>query len=223
MSDNRAFDWRPRFDERSRGYSVRALVGEPVPVPSREWPIPVWLDQGQEGACVGFGHTHRASAAGFDVDTEAARVLYWRAQELDEWDGQNYEGTSVLGGCKAAQEAGWIHEYRWAFGEPELALGIFEIGPAVIGVNWYTDMHNPDADGIIRPTGNLSGGHCVCVRGRLTDVQFSFGLATVYVIRNSWGRGWGRDGECYILDSDMAALIGQDGETCLPIPWLEGS
>ena len=61
----RVLDYVPRLDDRNRGHRIRAslLDGEVLAVRPRFWvPGPV-LDQGREGACVGFGCTAEALAS----------------------------------------------------------------------------------------------------------------------------------------------------------------
>jgi hypothetical protein len=61
------------------------------------------LDQGKEGACVGFAWSHELAAypVRVEVDDEFARSkIYAEAQKIDEWPGEAYHGTSVLAGAK---------------------------------------------------------------------------------------------------------------------------
>lgn len=160
--------------------------------------------------CVGFGSAHRAAAMGVTVSEQIARSLYLRAQQIDEWEGESYEGTSVLAGTKAAVELSWFDSYWWDFSERQLAWGIASMGPAVIGVNWYQGMTDVDSRGYITPTGPFVGGHCVCVYG--------YEFPGVYRIRNSWSRDWGIDGDCLITATDMDLLIRQGAELCHPMP-----
>lgn len=221
--DGRTFDWIPRFDPRSRLFSISAKISPPPePIPPRTWAVPVNLDQGPDGACVGFGHTHRYAAEPTlgTVSNEAAFELYHLAQTLDDWPGESYSGSSVLAGVKAAQQKGWLGaEYLWAFGERELAWGIYTTGPAVIGVPWRQGMMNPSPTGTIEPTGESVGGHCVCVFAYVTAWPFETGPENGYLIWNSWGSGWGRGGWAAIRARHMAELIeDQWAETCLPTP-----
>lgn len=69
------------------------------------------LDQGQEGACTGFGlacvvNYLRWRKAGFPstLDSVSPRMLYNFARRYDEYAGEDYEGSSCRGALK-----GWFH------------------------------------------------------------------------------------------------------------------
>jgi hypothetical protein len=165
---------------------------------------------------VGFSITHEAAAKPCPVPglTNAIAVqVYKRAQQLDEFPGEFYDGSSVLGGIKAGVEKKWYKEYRWAFGEDDLALAVGWHGPAVLGINWYSDMMTSDSKGVIKPTGTLEGGHAILCTG----ISIKKGL---YRLHNSWSREWGIDGDCFISREDMAKLLKMKGEACIPITRL---
>jgi hypothetical protein len=223
---DRRLDRLVQFDERSRDYSVIAMLpravrrAEPVTRMWRLGPNEPVLDQGSEGACVGFGVTNElrfnpVPCRGLD-DVFARQRIYWVAQrDYDAWPGgaypgaqPSYEGTSVLAGLKAAQAACYVTEYRWAFGEPDLAMAVSYIGPCVLGLKWWTGMFNPDARGYLRPTGEVEGGHCVLAIG--INMRSDY-----YTIYNSWGPDWGRKGKAKISRTDMAALLADDGEAAI--------
>lgn len=162
--------------------------------------------------CVGFAWTHEAVAEPevfADLTDAHARSLYRRAQELDEWAGSEYSGTSVLAGVKAAQELGWYESYHWAFSIDELALGIGYKGPAVLGIAWHESMFAPGPDGFLKVEGDAVGGHAILCNG--VDIE-----ARAFRFHNSWGPSWGLGGECLIHWDDLAKLLEDDGEACLP-------
>lgn len=220
---DRRLDRIALFDRQSLNYRINeALNAEQQTLISKTWTTPPdtpVLDQGQEGACVGFGVAHELlfyPVAVRKLDADFARQkIYWVAQRDDPWPGGSYpeanpryEGTSVLYGIKAAADLGYYKEYRWATSEKEMALGVGYLGPAIIGVDWYEGMFKPDSKGYIRPSGDKMGGHCCLVIG--VNVRDDF-----YVIRNSWGPSWGTNGNCKISRKDMAKLIGDNGEVCI--------
>lgn len=233
----RTFDRKVRFDPASRSFPISAVVGSDTPFIDKEWDCNAWLDQRAEGACVGFAWAHELQAEPEVVPmTEAqARAIYKRAQQLDVWPGEQYEGTSVLGGVKAVRElknnAGepYIKEYRWAFGLADLARAVGYQGPVVIGVNWYTGMFNTDANGFIRVTGSVAGGHSLLVVGvvvkRLAINRFGpitsldeVDLDNSYIVlHNSWGRDWGFGGRAKISFRDMQRLLAEQGDACVPM------
>jgi hypothetical protein len=108
--------------------------------------VRVHLDQGQEGACVGFGWAHEAAARPVvRPATEAdAEAIYRRAQQLDGFP-DDQDGSSVLAGAKATRERGWLGTYRWAFSLNDVLATVGWLGPVVIGVNWYTGMMQADS------------------------------------------------------------------------------
>lgn len=227
----------PQFDERSRDYPIRTLLTQeatftPQPV-NKTWGCRVWNDQGQEGACVGFAWSHELAAVPVEIlaNSSTAFRIYKRAQQLDYWPGEDYEGTSVLGGAKAVQELKTggkpvMPSYRWAFGVDDLILAVGHHGPAVLGINWYSGMFNTNSFGFISATGQLAGGHAILARG--IGVKWKVGTTTrtladldrdksFFTLRNSWGKDWGRYGDCYITVNDMDKLLKEQGECCIPV------
>jgi len=215
------------YDERDDLYGVMEVIGgqgEPVTV---AWPFPEGaevLNQGKEGACVGFGccnelRCHPVPVLGLDA-TFARESIYWPAQRDDPWPGGAfpgaqpfYEGTSVRAGVKQLVRMGYVGEYRWAKSEAEMALAI-SVGPIIIGVDWYQGMYRPNSLGYLRPTGAKVGGHCCLVTGlKVTNKATGTGYYTIY---NSWGPNWGNKGTARISRADMRKLIDSGrGDACL--------
>jgi hypothetical protein len=168
----------------------------------------VVLDQGNEGSCVGHSIGHELIATPIpcpSVDHEYAYRIYKEAQKVDEWPGEDYEGTSVLAGLKVIKDLGWCDEFRWSFSHLDTELGIAYEGPGIAGTNWYTDMMNLDSEGFIHPTGYNEGGHCYLYLG--VDIE-----KKAFVIHNSWGESWGRNGRAFISFDDYEKLRVNEGE-----------
>jgi hypothetical protein len=202
----------PQWDERNRDYPITAVI-EDRPVRSRGWSLKVQLDQGNEGACVGFGWSHELAAVPAKVKgiTDAyAHEIYKQAQKVDQWPGENYEGTSVLAGAKVCKARGHISEYRWAFSLEDVLLALSYAGPVVIGVDWYQGMFRPDAKGYIYPTGRVQGGHCVVLIGVHTSTRRVVG-------QNSWGLDWGKNGRFYLEWDHLGYLLDRQGDACIPM------
>lgn len=218
LHKGRKFDRVIRFDARSRNYPARALITATVPR-THTWPTTTTLDQGSVGACVGFSIAQEAAAEPVvvpNITGLTALAVYREAQKLDEYPGEDYEGSSVLGGIKAGKARGWYGEYRWCFSEPELAMAVSWLGPVVLGINWYDGMFDVSASGVIDITGPLVGGHAILCNGY--DVGTS-----MYHLHNSWGKTWGINGGCWISSRDMARLLSEQGEACVPVTRLGGA
>lgn len=211
---HRKFDRVVKFDERSRAFPVRTLV--PPRPRSYTWRCESWLDQGSEGACVGFAWAQELCArpAVMLVGNAYARNVYHQAQKIDEWPGEAYSGTSVLAGAKVIQESKMMREYRWAFGLEDLILGVGK-GPAVLGLDWHQGMMTPMANGFIHPSGPVYGGHAILCNGVNLKGRW-------FRLHNSWGQAWGRQGECFLSFESMEQLLHQQGEACFPVFRMRG-
>jgi len=192
-------------------------------------PGPV-LDQGREGACVGFGWAAELQASPVpvkNVSNATARQLYLEAKKVDEWEGENYEGTSVLAGAKVVKSKGFIGSYRWCFGVNEVRDSVLTLGPVVIGINWYQNMYRARPSGLVEVGGALVGGHCILLTGYHPRMRIKgegwWKRYDVFRWRNSWGPSYGNNGTAYIKTGDLADLLGQDGEACVPVQRMKGA
>lgn len=222
----RKLDWKPRFDERSRNFPVSAIVRKAVRRKNKLWKVGPILDQGQEGACVGFGWTAEALATPVAVNLNKikarapkepnafAQYLYRFAKTIDEYEGEDYDGTSVLAGAKAMQTFSLLKEYRWAFTMDELIDGLIAKGPVVLGIPWYEGMYEAP-NGVLKVSGENVGGHCILAVGYRVASPKAGGKDTV-ILQNSWGTSWGINGLAEIEVSELAKLV-NEGEACLPI------
>lgn len=203
-----------QFDERSLNFPVMALISTAQATAPRSytWSCLPYLNQGNVGACVGFSWTHELAARPtvLGVTQEQAFDVYRSAQKIDEWPGEAYEGTSVLAGAKILKERGFLDEYRWAFSVNDLILAVGYKGPAVLGIPWYDGMFTPDSQGIIRPTGPVAGGHAILCNGVSLKNK-------LFRLHNSWGAWWGKSGDAFINFDDMAKLLSERGEACIPV------
>jgi hypothetical protein len=206
-------------DERDKRWPMSALlVGEPE-VTSRYWDDETWWgDQGETSQCVGYSWAHwiEDGPVLHLTEREAPPLvhpadIYHRAQQIDEWNGEDYEGTSVRAGAEALRERGLISEYRWAWNATTVGEVILSVGPVVVGTLWTNGMFYPDGDGYkIHPTGDVAGGHAYVINGYDSETR-------LFRIKNSWGRSWGDDGSAYISFEDLDWLLQQNGEACLAI------
>lgn len=129
--NERTFDARPdRIDLRDRVYQPK-LVSLPSRYPhieSIDQYLPAYakslvLDQGEEGACTGFG---LAAVVNFlqwknngyqvrNLKTVSPRMLYHMARMYDEWPGEDYEGSSCRGAMKGWHRHGVCTDPTWPY------------------------------------------------------------------------------------------------------------
>ena len=139
-----------------------------------------------------------------------ALTIYRQAQLVDEWPGEDYEGTSVRAGAKVLRALGMVSEYRWAWDMETLARYVLTTGTVVMGTNWYEGMDVPNAEGFVSPRGSIRGGHAWLVLG--------YNRARgVYRGVNSWGKHWGQAGRFWISEEDLGRLLAESGEACSAI------
>lgn len=232
--EDRVLDRVAKFDEASKNFPITAGIST-YPLRGYTWSCQAWNDQGQEGACVGFGWGHELAARPYPVagiDNAKSRSIYLRAQQIDEWAGEAYSGTSVLAGAKATMElvnaggSAYMSEYRWAFGADDIVKTLGYKGPVVLGLNWYSGMYNTNSAGFITKSGTLQGGHCLIARG-FSPVYVDTSGPRAYsnldkqrsyvTLRNSWGPDWGTNGDAKISVGDLEALMRESGDACVPV------
>lgn len=205
----------PAFDQRDRLHQIRPLLASTEPRKEYAyWHGSAFLDQGSTSMCVEYAWHHYVQAGRV---RPRAKYPYWTVgepyhamQKIDEWPGEDYDGTSVRAGAKLMQEMGFITEYRWAWDLETVVDAVTRLGPVVVGTNWYDDMFDPDQRGIVRATGYNLGGHAWLIDG----ANRKHGMARA---KNSWGRSWGKNGRFWIPFEDLEKLINEDGEACLSV------
>jgi hypothetical protein len=211
--NGRTFDREVNYDDRSLNYLIRGLFAEPVIEPrSYTWRCDPHLDQGPDGACVGFsiGHEIAARPRELPADVPLSQRIYTRGKQIDEWAGEDYDGTSVLAGLKATVELGYYTGYRWARTLQEALVGVSRKGPGILGCWWYESMFDTSPEGFLHVHGDPVGGHAILVKG--VDVP-----NRTVTLHQSWGPQWGMGGDALMHWSDFETLLLDQGEFALPV------
>lgn len=132
--DGKLLDARPdRVDFRDRPYQPPLRPLPPAYPPQddieeffEEYARTNILNQGREGACTGFGlaaminylYWSQAKRVKAPVpDRVSPRMLYELARLYDEWDGEDYEGSSCRGAMKGWHKHGVCREALWEYGD----------------------------------------------------------------------------------------------------------
>ena len=207
----------PSPDPEDHNYRMAALLPpmEQVQRTSRYWFEGGWFgDQGETSQCVEYAWHHWVQAGpvkprGLGPYWERGSV-YEEAKRIDEWPGEDYDGTSVRAGAKVLQSLGYVDSYHWAWDIDTLVNALLTAGPVVVGTLWTSDMFMPSREGIAKPTGYEVGGHAYLATG----INLNHGLIR---FKNSWGRQWGRTGRFRMAIEDFEKLLLMDGEACLAL------
>jgi hypothetical protein len=187
------------------------------------------LDQGQEGACTGFGlatvvnyllRTRKQKSSEMVV---SADMLYRLARRYDEWPGEKYDGSSARGAMKGWHKHGVCASDTWLSAKKRLTAKVSD--EAVINpLGAYYRVNHKDLvaihcaiteTGILYATANVhEGWDSVDKKGIIPfKEQMLGGHAFAIVaydneglwIQNSWGGDWGMAGFARISYDDWLA------------------
>jgi hypothetical protein len=206
-------------DLRDRQYLIPKKRAEASEVRRRLWYSKGVMDQGATSQCVAYAGTkYLASGPILNPPPMPPDDLYARCQRVDEWEGEDYDGTSVRALFKVLKGTGHVSEYRWAFDCETVVNHVLTTGPVVMGTTWHMDMFDPDRWGYIQPKGGEAGGHAWLIIGAYRDRSNPDGTLGAVRMVNSWGENWGRQkGRAWITFRDLDTLIKDYGEACVAI------
>ena len=183
----------------------------PAPAAGRVWPdADARLNQLRTNHCVGFGWAGWGNTLPVDDHWRDADVhaIYYAAKVIDG-EPLNEDGSTVRSGAKAMRQRGRLAAYAFTARTDVIDVWLRQHGPVVVGTDWTEAMFSPDGAGRIAPAGAVAGGHCYVIEGDQGED---------YVVLNSWGSSWGKDGRAVIAKAAFATLLAglqSPGEACL--------
>lgn len=201
-------------DPRDRNFRLSPPLA-PVDRTFRSWLVkkPV-LDQGPTSQCVAYSGVAYLKAHPVVNKPVDMVELYQACRKVDEWPGEDYDGTSVRALFKTFKTRGYVDSYHWAWDVFTVVQHVLTTGPVVMGTTWKEQMFYPGKNGYIRAVGPDIGGHAyliVCVNTRRKNPDGTVGAARIL---NSWGEDWGQQGRAWISFADLDMLIKDSGEAC---------
>jgi hypothetical protein len=140
------------------------------------------LDQGNDGACTGFGLAcvanylfwvrHVESRFAKPFESVSPRMLYELARRYDEWPGADYEGSSCRGALKGWNKHGVCSEIHWRYALDADRRAVFV--PPTRG--W-------ERDAVTRPLGvyyRIDKASVVDVQAAIRDIGAVYASANVH-------------------------------------------
>jgi hypothetical protein len=200
------------IDVRRNSHGVRSLPRSAIKTIEWKRNVPIF-DQGNVGSCEGDGAAGVLSTAPFTnkFDNAEAVKIYTLATQIDSIPGtypQEDTGTDTTSAWNACRQLGLIKTFANAFSLTDI-LTALQTGPGDVGWDWYEGFDSPDSKGIVKPTGQIRGGHCIeCVGCDCENGLLKFA--------NSWGTSWGADGYFYISFEHAEAMMATDGDSIFP-------
>jgi hypothetical protein len=239
---DRRLDRIPFFDDRSRAFQVRRLLGSGYAPLRRRRSIVFGPghDQGREGACTGFGAVHAAQSKPHSrgiLTPQIAREWYFDNQKIDYWPGGAYpgaspfyEGSSVLATMQTGVARGMWGSFWWVgAGSQTVVQDIIDatrhVGPVVFGLNWHESMFYPSPSGVVEVDldSEIFGGHCVAAQDCLYMKPAGHPYGLYLAVQQSWGPDHGasyRGVPGFILirvDDNLEGLMHEDGEGAVAV------
>lgn len=149
-----------------------------------------WLDQGTEGACVGFAITNLLNAnpkPGVRGNKEAFD-FYHRITVADRYEGDwrtGQSGTSIRDGAKQAKSEGLFSGYAFTADVDVMLKWLMLKGPLYVGVPWYRSM-DKISQGYARifKDSGIRGWHSISIDGY--DLTTGDEYKDNLVYPNSW-------------------------------------
>lgn len=193
-------------DPASRGFP--ALTAPAITTVMHKRLVPIF-DQGNLGSCTGNAAVGCISTAPFTHEgTQAEAVsIYSDATRLDNIYGMyppDDTGSSGLAVMKAMKNKGWIKAYAHSFGLDH-TLRALVLRPGITGIKWLTGCDTPDAQGIVRYTGGVRGGHEIELLGLDAERKLVW-------FANSWGAAWGKNGMFAMSFDDYGRALADQGD-----------
>jgi hypothetical protein len=213
--------WKSPPDERDRNYALRANVSDAVAeTPLEAFPTYKYhrvpnprLNQGSTSQCTIYSVKQCALTGPNVIKTFSAteQEMYEWCQRNDAWPGSEtvpptYKGTSTRASGRAAVLFGIATRYLWCFSIDDIIRAL-QLGPVVIGMDWWEHMSRPDKNNFIHIGGQRQGGHQIEISGYNRSRS-----ETKFRLPNSWGNGWAVNGMCWASFSTIGDSMDNGGE-----------
>jgi len=168
------------------------------------------LDQGQTNHCIGFGGADFGINLPVETDFSAqdGHRLYYLCKEVDG-EPKNEDGSYVRSIAQVLRDQGRIDAYAFANSLDSIKWWLLNRGPIIVGTVWTDGMFTLRPDNIVDISGEVQGGHCYLLNGYRKDNYIR--------IQNSWGYGWGINGQAWISAANFEQIFRYGGEAATAV------
>ena len=210
--------WRSDLDDHQSWRKVKEIVDEGI-FEGFVYNLEVERDHSYIANGIGVHNCVGFSMADFGINyptntpyTNADGDRFYYLCKAIDGEPNNEDGSTIRSVAKAMVNNLIVDAYAFAPDMISIKWWLLNKGPIIVGTTWTDDMFNPDNSYIIRPTGNVVGGHAYLLNEWRIDNFIG--------IQNSWGADWGNNGKAYISSEDFEKLFVYDGEamTAVEIP-----
>ncbi len=202
-------------DPRDKAFLLKAAAPQRG-VSARTWYVRGVLDQGASSMCVAYsGAKYLETHPVKNRLNMSLPTLYRECQLVDEWPGEDYDGTSVRALFRVLKREGYVAEYRWTWDVDTMVNHLLSTGPICVGTEWLMSMFTPDCWDYLRPEGESAGGHAYLLIGVDTQKKNYDGTKGAFKMLNSWSAHWSENGRALISFKDMQYLMDMQGEACV--------
>ncbi len=206
------------FDPRDRRHLAAPPPATAIDIRKRHWATGQILNQGNKPQCVAYtGEQLLASSPVRNRYYKTPQELYDECQANDDWEGNDYSGTSGRALFKVLRTAGYIKDWQNAFDLDTVVRQVLTTSPVAMGTDWFNSMFQPftyKGESFIKrvPESGNAGGHEWLLTGINLDKSCHCGAPGAGRLTNSWGREFGDNGKVWICLKDLSLLISDGGD-----------
>jgi hypothetical protein len=205
------FGRRPqKYDARDwqlKEFITPSVRRKALSVTQQEWGVARILNQGATNHCVGYAWAcFGISLPVFqNWDEMHGENIYYAAKYIDGEPGGE-GGSYTRSGVQAFMQFGKLKDssYAWAANVDEVVTWVLAVGPVITGTAWYDGMYQHN-NGLVKVGGSYVGGHEWAITGADTVKQ-------LFKCTNSWGLGYGVNGQFYLSFKDYDFLLRNYGD-----------
>lgn len=164
----------------------------------KTWKIGEILDQGPSNECVAYACTYLLESEPSPVKNPPSTTeIFKKAKEIDS--DPRKTGVSIKAGLKALEKMGFVKSYYYADKIDEILIAVLNMGPVVVGIDFYSGM-SQSSNGKMIAAGGILGSHAVTIYGADLENQN-------FLVVNSYGPQWGIMGTAKVSFDTMNKIF----------------